>query len=742
MASVPLFLVCFLLFSAEMMAMAMEEEELLGLFEVMEALLDDPEWSQAHPQPCTETPWPGVECEVSTDDPQNPIFHITKIHIGPDIVSPPCKSSAYISKSLIKLSYLKTLSIFNCFVDSPVTLPSTLFGSFSSLEHLALQSNPTLNGELPSSLAEVSSLRVLSLSQNSFHGKIPRKIGSLPCLEQLDLSYNNFSGQIPLEIGGLKSLTILDISFNGIEGNLPHSLGQLKQLQKMDLSSNRLDGRIPFDLGMLKRLVLLDLSHNFIVGPIPQSLSSLENLEYLIMDDNPIKARIPFFIGSLLKLKSVSFSRCGLVGPIPNSFSALKNLSALSLDNNSLTGQVPSNLGLLPNLDQLNISNNMLYGVLELNGDFIAKLGERVSIVNTGRMKKQITNVNEYEGIAKEKLPKMVYDYYASGAEDQWTLKENRNAFSRILLRPRILVDVSNVDMTTSILGFKISMPIMIAPTGMQKMAHPQGELATARAASEADTIMTLSTVSTCSIEEVASTGPGIRFFQLYVYKDRNIAAQLVKRAEKAGFKGIVLTVDRPFLGRKEDDIKNRFRLPPHLTLKNFEKNDGTGGSIQISHARGQIDPSLNWKDVKWLQTITSLPILVKGVLTAVDARLAIENGAAGIIVSNHGARQLDYVPATIMVLEEIVEAVEGRVPVLVDGGIRRGTDVFKALALGACGVFIGRAVVFSLAVDGEAGVRKVLKMLRDELEMTMALSGCPSLKDITRDRIKFACSL
>ncbi|XP_015942878.1 glycolate oxidase isoform X1 [Arachis duranensis] len=365
-----------------------------------------------------------------------------------------------------------------------------------------------------------------------------------------------------------------------------------------------------------------------------------------------------------------------------------------------------------------------------------------VSIVNTGRMKKQITNVNEYEGIAKEKLPKMVYDYYASGAEDQWTLKENRNAFSRILLRPRILVDVSNVDMTTSILGFKISMPIMIAPTGMQKMAHPQGELATARAASEADTIMTLSTVSTCSIEEVASTGPGIRFFQLYVYKDRNIAAQLVKRAEKVGFKGIVLTVDRPFLGHKEDDIKNRFRLPPHLTLKNFEKNDGTGGSIQISHARGQIDPSLNWKDVKWLQTITSLPILVKGVLTAVDARLAIENGAAGIIVSNHGARQLDYVPATIMVLEEIVEAVEGRVPVLVDGGIRRGTDVFKALALGACGVFIGRAVVFSLAVDGEAGVRKVLKMLRDELEMTMALSGCPSLKDITRDRIKFACSL
>lgn len=347
----------------------------------------------------------------------------------------------------------------------------------------------------------------------------------------------------------------------------------------------------------------------------------------------------------------------------------------------------------------------------------------------------------EYEAIAKKKLPKMVYDYYASGAEDEWTLQENRNAFSRIMFRPRILIDVSKIDMTTTILGFNISTPIMIAPTAMQKMAHPEGELATARAASAAGTIMTLSSWATSSVEEVASTGPGIRFFQLYVFKDRNIVIQLVKRAERAGFKAIALTVDTPRLGRREADIKNRFTLPPYLTLKNFEgldigKLDKTDDSALASYVAGQVDRSLSWKDIKWLQTITHLPILVKGVLTAEDARIAVQAGAAGIIVSNHGARQLDYVPATIMALEEVVKAVQGRVPVFLDGGVRRGTDVFKALALGASGIFIGRPVLFSLAADGEAGVRKVLQMLRDEFELTMALSGCRSLQEITRKHI------
>ncbi|XP_047153324.1 glycolate oxidase 1 [Vigna umbellata] len=353
----------------------------------------------------------------------------------------------------------------------------------------------------------------------------------------------------------------------------------------------------------------------------------------------------------------------------------------------------------------------------------------------------EVTNVSEYEAIAKQKLPKMAFDYYASGAEDQWTLQENRNAFSRILFRPRILIDVSKIDMTTTVLGFKISMPIMIAPTAFQKMAHPEGEYATARAASAAGTIMTLSSWATSSVEEVASTGPGIRFFQLYVYKDRNVVAQLVRRAERAGFKAIALTVDTPRLGRREADIKNRFTLPPFLTLKNFEglnlgTMDKADDSGLASYVAGQIDRTLSWKDVKWLQTITSLPILVKGVLTAEDTRIAVQSGAAGIIVSNHGARQLDYVPATISALEEVVKAAEGRIPVFLDGGVRRGTDVFKALALGASGIFIGRPVVYSLAAEGEAGVRKVLQMLREEFELTMALSGCRSLKEITREHI------
>ncbi|KAF0912077.1 hypothetical protein E2562_012976 [Oryza meyeriana var. granulata] len=398
---------------------------------------------------------------------------------------------------------------------------------------------------------------------------------------------------------------------------------------------------------------------------------------------------------------------------------------------------------------QLCDRTGMLYGelarfVLRLLGiKTKPKKGETSSFEGFTRQDKmgEITNVTEYQAIAKQKLPKMIYDYYASGAEDEWTLKENREAFSRILFRPRILIDVSKIDMSTTVLGFKISMPIMIAPSAMQKMAHPEGEYATARAASAAGTIMTLSSWATSSVEEVASTGPGIRFFQLYVYKDRNVVEQLVRRAERAGFKAIALTVDTPRLGRREADIKNRFVLPPYLTLKNFEgldlgKMDKSNDSGLASYVAGQIDRTLSWKDVKWLQSITSLPILVKGVITAEDARLAVHSGAAGIIVSNHGARQLDYVPATISALEEVVTAAQGRIPVYLDGGVRRGTDVFKALALGAAGVFIGRPVVFSLAAAGEAGVRNVLRMLREEFELTMALSGCTSLADITRSHI------
>ncbi|KAF5180155.1 L-lactate dehydrogenase [Thalictrum thalictroides] len=348
-------------------------------------------------------------------------------------------------------------------------------------------------------------------------------------------------------------------------------------------------------------------------------------------------------------------------------------------------------------------------------------------------------NVSEFQELAKQALPKMFYDFYSGGAEDQYTLRENIEAFSRIMFQPRVLVDVSCINLSTTILGYKISSPIMVAPTGMHKLAHPEGEVATARAAAACKTIMVLSFSSTCTVEEVASSCNAIRFFQVYVHRRRDISAVLVQRAERCGYKAIVLTADTPRLGRREADIKNKMISPQ---LKNFEGLLSTEvvsekGSKLAAFANGALDPSLSWKDIAWLKSITNLPILIKGVLTAEDAVKAVEVGVAGIIVSNHGGRQLDYVPATISVLEEVVQAVGGRIPVLFDGGIRRGTDVFKALALGAQAVLIGRPVIFGLAAKGEYGVRRVIEMLRDELELTMTLCGCRSVKEITRSYVQ-----
>ncbi|KAI3716397.1 hypothetical protein L6452_23718 [Arctium lappa] len=348
-------------------------------------------------------------------------------------------------------------------------------------------------------------------------------------------------------------------------------------------------------------------------------------------------------------------------------------------------------------------------------------------------------NVKEYQELARQALPKMYYDYFAGGSEDQHTLRQNVEAFHRITLRPRILVDVSKIDMSTTILGYKTSAPIMIAPTAMHKLAHPQGEVLTAKAAAACNVIMALSFMSTCTIEEVSSSCNAVFFFQLYIYKRRDISALMVKRAESNGYKAILLTADTPKLGRREADIKNKMIAPQ---LKNFEglvstKVDDNDGSNLEAFASKSFDPSLSWKDIAWLKSITKLPILIKGILTREDAIKAVEVGVDGIIVSNHGARQLDYVPATIAVLEEVVDAVKGRIPVLFDGGIRRGTDVFKALALGAQAVLIGRPVVYGLAAKGEYGVRRVVEMLKDELELAMALSGCPTLNHITRKHVR-----
>ncbi|KAK8921541.1 Peroxisomal (S)-2-hydroxy-acid oxidase GLO4 [Platanthera zijinensis] len=351
------------------------------------------------------------------------------------------------------------------------------------------------------------------------------------------------------------------------------------------------------------------------------------------------------------------------------------------------------------------------------------------------------TNLKEIEEVARQCLPKMFYDFFRGGAEDEFTLRENVDAFQRIRINPRVLIDVSNINMSSSFLGFNLSAPILVAPTSGHKLAHPQGEVATARAAAACNTIMVQSFSSSCTIEEVASSCNAVRFFQLYVYKRRDISALLVQRAESCGFKAIVLTADTPRIGRREADIKNKMIAIKSSNLDGLLSYDAIsardGGSKLETFANETIDPSLCWKDIGWLKSITKLPILIKGILSVEDARKAVEVGVSGIIVSNHGARQLDHVPATISVLEEVVKGIDGAVPVLIDGGIRRGTDVFKSIALGAKAVMIGRPIIYGLAANGEEGAIKVIQMLKNELELTMALAGCPTVKDITRSHVQ-----
>jgi 4-hydroxymandelate oxidase len=305
-----------------------------------------------------------------------------------------------------------------------------------------------------------------------------------------------------------------------------------------------------------------------------------------------------------------------------------------------------------------------------------------------------------------------------------------------------MLVDVSERQMDTTVLGEPVSMPVLIAPTAFQGLAHPEGEIATVKAAGAARTLMTLSTLSTLSIEEVMAEATGPVWFQIYVFKDRAISASLVKRAEVAGCKAIVFTVDAQLLGRRERDVRNRFALPEHLSPKNLWPaglevlSKGVADSGLAPYIASLFDTVLAWKDIEWIAGITSLPVVVKGILRSDDALLAVKHGASGVIASNHGGRQLDTTPATISILPELVDAVGDKVEVYLDSGIRRGTDVLKAIAYGARAVFIGRPVLWGLASGAEAGVRYVLETLRQEFDLAMALSGCPTLSSITRDLV------
>jgi isopentenyl diphosphate isomerase/L-lactate dehydrogenase-like FMN-dependent dehydrogenase len=333
-------------------------------------------------------------------------------------------------------------------------------------------------------------------------------------------------------------------------------------------------------------------------------------------------------------------------------------------------------------------------------------------------------NIWDYEQLAEEKLDANAYAYFAGGAGDEVTLRDNLAAFERRKLRPRVLVDVTSVSTVTTVLGNEVALPILIAPLALQRMAHPDGELATARAAAAAGTIMCLSTAATARPAEVAAAAPGApRWFQVYVFADRSQTEELIAEAVESDFSALLLTVDAPYLGRRERDLRIDFKVPEHLTLS----GDLFGGLF---------DRGLSWRDLEWLAGY-GLPVAVKGILTAEDARIACEHGAAAVVVSNHGGRQLDGVSSTLDVLEEVVAAVDSRAEVLLDGGVRRGTDALKALALGARAVLIGRAMVWGLAAAGEEGVTDVLRLLQKEVELGLALLGCASPADVSRAHVQ-----
>src|SRR6476646_5013384 len=347
-------------------------------------------------------------------------------------------------------------------------------------------------------------------------------------------------------------------------------------------------------------------------------------------------------------------------------------------------------------------------------------------------------NVDDYEREAERLLDPGVLGYFAGGAGDERTLRDNVEAFSRWQLRPRVLVDVGEVTTATTVLGREVSMPLLVAPTAFQRLAHPDGEVATARAAAEVGTVMCQSTLSSVTPAELAAAAPGAtQWFQLYWSSDRGFTQGLVEAAVEAGFAALMLTVDLPVAGRRERDVRASFALPDDLPLPNLPQALRRENFHQALHA--VVDDTLTWSDLEWLRSICPLPLLVKGVLTAEDALLAAEHGAAAVVVSNHGGRQLDGVPPTLDVVPEVVEAVGERVEVLVDGGIRRGRDVLKALALGARATLSGRAILYGLAAAGEQGAADVLRLLRAEVELGLKLLGCTTPAEVTAAHVRRA---
>ncbi|MGH9940632.1 MAG: alpha-hydroxy acid oxidase [Blastocatellia bacterium] len=345
-------------------------------------------------------------------------------------------------------------------------------------------------------------------------------------------------------------------------------------------------------------------------------------------------------------------------------------------------------------------------------------------------------NLFDFEPLARARISPMAWEYINGGAGDEVTLRWNRESFDRIRLRPRILVDVSQLDTRVKLFGRELPFPILLAPAAYHRIIHPEGELATAKGAGAAGATMIVSTMATASVEEIAAASARPLWFQLYVQPDRAFTRDLTQRAEAAGCQALVVTVDTPVVGLRNREMRIKFALPPGMDRPNLRGLKSAAATTSHLPPEDQIysailDPKLTWKEIEWLQSFSRTPVLLKGVLNPDDAERAVKMGVSGIIVSNHGARNLDTLPATIDVLPEVVARVAGRIPVLMDGGVRRGTDVLKAIALGASAVLIGRPYLYGLSAAGAEGVARVVGILRREFEMAMALTGRASVSDI-----------
>ena len=330
-----------------------------------------------------------------------------------------------------------------------------------------------------------------------------------------------------------------------------------------------------------------------------------------------------------------------------------------------------------------------------------------------------------------------MHGYFAGGAGDERTLRRNAEAFGRWELRPRVLVDVSEISTRTTVLDAELEVPILVAPVAFQLLAHPDGEAGMARAAASAGTVMCVSSLTSTRPGEVAAAAPdGKRWMQVYLFHDRGVTRAMIEEAAESGYEALLLTVDAPYAGRRERDLRSGFQVPAEISAPAIEGAVGHR-SLTTAEVFELVDPSITWDDLERLCNEFELPILVKGLITGEDAALAVEHGAAGVVVSNHGGRQLDSAPATIDALPEVVEAVDGRIPVLLDGGVRRGTDVAVALALGAEAVLVGRPALWGLAVNGEAGARRALEMLAGELRLALALLGASDPSALSADHVQ-----